>query len=211
MPKGIYVRTEKHLAIIAQNRAKSFTPEARARSALHSPARSAVMRARNLINNPMRRAAVRAKVSANNGMRRPEIQARCRAVVGQVAVKVKKMAGGGGFLKGLCPPGFRDRVLDRAYHFPEDAERCKYEKRLWFRYRISPEDIARSYEQKGRCCPVCSRPLDLDDRQCVKDHCHATGRFRGLLHLPCNLALGHLEAIDASLSKAFAYLNGGHA
>lgn len=70
------------------------------------------------------------------------------------------------------------------------------------------EDVARAYDRQHLACGICGAPIDLNDNECVNDHCHVTGRFRGVLHRACNLALGHLEAVDPTLSRATAYLRG---
>jgi hypothetical protein len=183
------------------------TAEAMARNNAHNAARRATMVLRNQLDNPARRPEVRVKMSVNNGMHRPEIRARCSAAVARPDVRAKKMLGNGGFLRGQSPPGFRARLLiSRVYRLPEDAARCQYEKRLWARYRTTPEDIARAYERQQLACGICGIRVQLDGQDCVIDHCHASGRFRGLLHRACNLALGHLEAVDPKLARAQIYL-----
>jgi hypothetical protein len=43
-------------------------------------------------------------------------------------------------------------------------------------------------EQKG-ICPLCGYPIDSDP---VLDHCHDTGKIRGVLHRQCNHAEGRV-------------------
>ena len=70
--------------------------------------------------------------------------------------------------------------------------------------------------QKGGC-KICGTPLateGIDLREgdkrpssepCV-DHCHTTGKVRGLLCFHCNTALGHVFDSQEVLSKMIAYL-----
>ncbi|UVK59097.1 endonuclease VII [Streptomyces phage JPandJE] len=55
------------------------------------------------------------------------------------------------------------------------------------------------FEQDGKCL-ICS------DREAVAvDHCHKTGKVRGLLCLGCNTFLGHIET-EGRLQAALDYL-----
>lgn len=56
-------------------------------------------------------------------------------------------------------------------------------------------------EQSGRCA-VCLSPML---NPCV-DHCHATGRVRGLLCKDCNTGIGHLKDDIERLRAAIEYL-----
>jgi hypothetical protein len=55
-------------------------------------------------------------------------------------------------------------------------------------------------------CPICLREFGPDLRRCV-DHCHTSGRFRGVLCHGCNSALGLINNEDPeSLRRAAVYL-----
>ena len=56
--------------------------------------------------------------------------------------------------------------------------------------------------QRGVCAVCGEQPAR---RLCV-DHCHVTGKVRGLLCSPCNLAIGQLKDSPARLRKAAAYV-----
>lgn len=58
--------------------------------------------------------------------------------------------------------------------------------------------------QRGECeiCGEAEKPLALD-------HCHETGKVRGLLCSPCNLTLGHLEAKRPYLGAMLSWINRG--
>ncbi len=57
-------------------------------------------------------------------------------------------------------------------------------------------------DQKNSCL-ICNR--ELDQSACV-DHCHTTGKVRGLLCRQCNMALGLLKDNIDSLENAINYL-----
>lgn len=71
-------------------------------------------------------------------------------------------------------------------------------------YGITLEDVRKMHEnQMGLCANrACGKEIFVDanrhDKKEAKnkafvDHCHATGKVRGLLCIGCNTALGHLE------------------
>ena len=99
------------------------------------------------------------------------------------------------------------------------------------RYRKSPEQLLkrRAYEyfrkfgvtmekynemhaQQNGLCPICGRPETFFARgrlfSLAIDHCHSTGKIRGLLCHDCNQALGLFRDNTQSLTNAIEYLNG---
>lgn len=60
------------------------------------------------------------------------------------------------------------------------------------KYGLTAFDYAELYDLQGGVCGICSRPPRK--RAFVVDHDHRTGEVRGLVHAPCNLALGYYEA-----------------
>lgn len=90
------------------------------------------------------------------------------------------------------------------------SDRCK--KRLhalWTRYRLEPVEFHRFWdEQVGLCAmPLCM--VILDQFSCHVDHCHSTGRVRGLLCPRCNAMEGfYREAVRLGVVE---YLEGGDA
>lgn len=71
------------------------------------------------------------------------------------------------------------------------------------KYGMTSDDFWRLVEdQEGRC--TCGRYLDFTNT-CV-DHCHKTGKVRGLLCTPCNLALGHTGDDPKTLMSLASYV-----
>lgn len=73
-------------------------------------------------------------------------------------------------------------------------------------YRLTrAERLSLVEAQRGRCA-ICSRTeAELGEQLCV-DHCHDTGRVRGLLCRSCNLGIGYLKDNSERVWQAFAYL-----
>ena len=40
--------------------------------------------------------------------------------------------------------------------------------------------------QSSNTCWICEKPIDDDDDEKVRDHCHVPGKFRGAAHWSCN-------------------------
>lgn len=61
----------------------------------------------------------------------------------------------------------------------------------WYRlYKISPRQYEKFFEKQKGCCAICGRHQSEFKRILAVDHCHKTGKIRGLLCLKCNLNLG---------------------
>lgn len=60
------------------------------------------------------------------------------------------------------------------------------------KYGITSLDYLRLLDLQGGVCGMCGRPPGK--RLLFVDHDHETGEVRGLLHAPCNMALGYHEA-----------------
>jgi Autographiviridae endonuclease VII len=79
------------------------------------------------------------------------------------------------------------------------------------KYGIDLKEYTRLFKkQKGKCA-ICKRPPHGKTRwgreiNLVVDHCHETGKVRGLLCRHCNLLIGRLTTSTAKASRASAYL-----
>jgi hypothetical protein len=69
-------------------------------------------------------------------------------------------------------------------------------------YGLTEEDYQALLDRSGGLCEICRDPLDSPN----VDHCHATGRVRGLLCRACNTGIGHLKDDPAVLLAALNYL-----
>lgn len=89
----------------------------------------------------------------------------------------------------------------------ENADRLRIQRKNGDirRYGIEPSDFVRMLAEQGGVCAICggrnSRGQDLHI-----DHCHATGRVRGLLCGLCNRGLGMFRDSVPTLAKAIGYL-----
>lgn len=74
------------------------------------------------------------------------------------------------------------------------------------KYKISYEQYNKMHKEQAGLCAICSKPENT--KKLAVDHCHNTGRIRGLLCFRCNSALGKLQDSIELMQKAIIYLTG---
>ncbi|WP_428993485.1 endonuclease VII domain-containing protein [Rhodanobacter glycinis] len=67
------------------------------------------------------------------------------------------------------------------------------------KYGVTPEDASAMRASQNGKCPGCLRELS-EHKECV-DHCHTTGKVRGLLCDDCNVSLGRLRDSAETLRR----------
>ena len=74
-------------------------------------------------------------------------------------------------------------------------------------YGISMEEYT-AIMSSHTSCTICTKvPTGKFSDKLVYDHCHTTGKFRGVLCNKCNVGLGALGDTAADLYRAYTYLN----
>lgn len=71
-------------------------------------------------------------------------------------------------------------------------------------YGLVEQDLIRIWEGQGRRCAICHG--DGTYWGLSVDHCHKTGKIRGLLCGGCNIAIGRLLDDPYAAARAAAYL-----
>jgi hypothetical protein len=65
-------------------------------------------------------------------------------------------------------------------------------------------------ERQNGQCKICSVDFEKENKKPVLDHCHTTGKIRGILCQNCNMQLGHIERENIDnfifMEKALEYL-----
>lgn len=97
-------------------------------------------------------------------------------------------------------------IRDRANKKPKYNQ---YEADLWRFYKLSLNDFNLLSSSQGNSCKICKTPqkelVGKKTRLCV-DHCHTTGKIRGLLCEKCNTMLGMAKDSILTLQSAIEYL-----
>lgn len=76
------------------------------------------------------------------------------------------------------------------------------------KYGITPAWFEQQMREQGDACATCAKLFDWDDKQTKPhiDHCHATGKVRGLLCNRCNSILGLVADSPERLLSLAEYL-----
>lgn len=111
-----------------------------------------------------------------------------------------------GKLRGVCRACRSKDNLARYHTNPETreaADRSNLKHYLAKRYGVTPEWYYDELKKQNGVCAIC-------EQQCFNrlavDHCHVSGKVRGLLCQSCNTALGHFRDKPELLRKAAQYL-----
>ena len=95
----------------------------------------------------------------------------------------------------------RRRLLARSRYDPEKSK----EERLLRRYGISLKEYRYLLLKQNNLCAICEKE-DCNSRSLAVDHCHVTGKIRGLLCVSCNNLLGRAKDSVSTLRRAVKYL-----
>jgi hypothetical protein len=85
------------------------------------------------------------------------------------------------------------------------ARRCACSRECWRRnaYGLTTEDYGRMLARQNGACAICKQVFQETP---AVDHCHTTGKVRGLLCRKCNTGLGSYDDEPGRLREAAAYL-----
>lgn len=88
---------------------------------------------------------------------------------------------------------------------PEKAAKKRFIRKLKREYDLTLEQYESMKQKQNNVCAICKTELQTGMLSHV-DHCHFSGKVRGLLCRWCNLGLGHFKDSMTSLKSALDYL-----
>lgn len=94
----------------------------------------------------------------------------------------------------------------KAYNKTGRGARVRLNIRLKCDYGITLEDYERRFLEQGGRCKICETTDSSPSLRFHVDHCHVTGKVRGLLCFNCNSGLGQFKDDADLLRKAAEYL-----
>jgi len=80
-----------------------------------------------------------------------------------------------------------------------------YQKKRFDKYGILREDFDLALKNCNNACSICLVAFSDTIRPYI-DHCHTTGKIRGIICFHCNTGLGHFKDKEELLMKARDYL-----
>ncbi|WP_395000252.1 endonuclease VII domain-containing protein [Acinetobacter sp.] len=102
-------------------------------------------------------------------------------------------------LSSYCKPCAKIAGREWGQKFPEK----KHAQHVKQTYGLTAEEYQKKCDEQNNVCAICASTDKRAFRLSV-DHCHSTGKVRGLLCNKCNLTLGWYEQIK---EQAIAYLS----
>lgn len=104
-----------------------------------------------------------------------------------------------------------DNERKKAYYAanPEKLRDKAKKYQLKSKYGLSEKDLAYMLEASDHRCEICNTSVEygrISLGAAHIDHCHETGKVRGVLCSQCNLGLGHFRDDVTYLENAISYL-----
>lgn len=102
----------------------------------------------------------------------------------------------------------KHRKYSRDYYHknPEKVRAGSRKSQLKLDFGITPEHYEEMSIAQNHLCKICNKPETYKNRSLAVDHCHITGKVRGLLCMACNVGLGNFKDDENLLMKAIEYL-----
>lgn len=102
----------------------------------------------------------------------------------------------------------RKAIVTKYDNKPENKEKKKRSSRIYRlkkKYGMTEKEFEIQLHRQNYSCYGCLKKIDKETARV--DHCHVTGKFRGLLCDNCNWVLGHAKDNPITLRRLMAYLD----
>lgn len=105
----------------------------------------------------------------------------------------------------------RDSAISQKRFQYQQTKEKRWERNIFSKYGLSVEEYNQKLAQQNSKCAICNKTeLDLSNSKSTRrlsvDHCHQTGKVRGLLCSKCNTAIGLLRDSPDTLKQAVEYV-----
>ena len=113
-----------------------------------------------------------------------------------------------GYYERRCRSCLNAIARDRRKKFPQTLLESRV-KSVKNRYKLTEEEYLKLSAKAAGHCQICGVSEETLTKSLHIDHCHTTGRVRGLLCHGCNVGLGHFKDSIELMEKATDYLKRG--
>lgn len=97
-----------------------------------------------------------------------------------------------------------------AKKYPENRRRLERKSKLSRKYGITPVEYEAQLKRQRARCAICKTDLRKIPQQLVHiDHCHGSGKLRGILCGQCNTGIGSLKDSSFIMTRAIEYVKTG--
>ena len=100
----------------------------------------------------------------------------------------------------------KNKEYRRKYKNSPKAKETRRNQLLLKNFGITLEKYNKMLQEQNQVCAICLQHLEFDKRSLAVDHCHATGKIRGLLCRHCNQGIGHFKDDIKLLENTIKYL-----
>tara|TARA_R110001606_G_scaffold253963_1_gene401790 strand:+ start:411 stop:788 length:378 start_codon:yes stop_codon:yes gene_type:complete len=103
----------------------------------------------------------------------------------------------------------KTRIDLRNKNWGESNDRKDYHRnwKLKKRFNLTVDEYNVILNKQNNCCAICNKHESEIKTNLHVDHCHTTGKIRGLLCFGCNILLGKAKDNINTLNNAIDYLN----
>lgn len=100
----------------------------------------------------------------------------------------------------------REKIIVKQKIYRQNHKEVAKNNSLRFNYGITLEDYNKMFQEQGGCCLICGKHQSEFKKSLSVDHCHETGKIRGLLCKDCNFGIAYLKHNIKLLNSAILYL-----
>jgi len=102
----------------------------------------------------------------------------------------------------------REKLLARSAKWVRDNPEKHKNNEMVRKYGITVSQYRVLEKAQNYSCAICTKSVADNKEDLAVDHCHTTGKVRGLLCKPCNRGIGMLQDSPDVIQKALEYLQG---
>lgn len=102
------------------------------------------------------------------------------------------------------PPSFRAGIAKWKRDNPDKVKKSVRYSTIKKKYKITEDDWNKMFEAQGKTCAICGEVNSVG--HWATDHCHESGKIRGILCSKCNVGIGIFKDDVWLLQSAIKYL-----